>query len=187
MLRRMTFADEIANMLYASESNPVHACIQCGTCAGTCPAADFMDHSPRQLIAMIRANAKQAVLRSNTYWTCASCYSCTVRCPKGIDIAAMMYGLKRYAVWRNHITRDVIGADFSRRFARMIVRRGRSYEPELAVPYLLKHGVRALIDESYNAVQLFLKGRIALRRPRVRSPERLRSMLGRIIPFGRAP
>ncbi|MCS6843379.1 MAG: 4Fe-4S dicluster domain-containing protein, partial [Caldilineales bacterium] len=30
-------------------------CIQCGTCGGSCPSAADMDHTPRQLFALIFA------------------------------------------------------------------------------------------------------------------------------------
>jgi len=30
----------------------------------------------------------------NSYWKCASCHSCTVRCPRGIDIAKVMEALR---------------------------------------------------------------------------------------------
>ena len=49
-------------------------CIQCGTCGGSCPSADDMDHTPRMLFAMIRAGMKDEALRSNTPWMCVSCY-----------------------------------------------------------------------------------------------------------------
>ena len=33
-------------------------CIQCGTCGGSCPAAQDMDHTPRMLFAMLRAGMR---------------------------------------------------------------------------------------------------------------------------------
>lgn len=185
MATRPSFADEVVNVLYATEGSPLHACIQCGTCAASCPAAPFMDHSPRELIAMIRLGLKKQVLASNAFWTCASCYQCTVRCPKGIDIAYMMYGLKRYTLWRNKVPRGVLGADFSRRFVKMILKYGRSFEPELAVPYVFRHGLRGLLDEAFVALGLLRKRRLPLAPSRVKDAERLRRVLMRIVPVGR--
>jgi heterodisulfide reductase subunit C len=186
MPARLTFADEIANVVYTAERNPIRACIQCGTCTAACPAALFMEHSPRQLIAMIRLNLKEQVLASNTYWTCASCYACTVRCPMNIDIAYMMYGLKRYAMWHNGARRPTLGADFSRRFVRMIMKYGRSFEPGLAAPYLLRHGLGSMLLETLTALGLFRKGRLPLLPGRVRRAGNFRVMLNRIVPMGRA-
>ena len=90
MAVKPTFNQEISNLLYASHGNPLKKCIQCGTCSGTCPVVEFMDQTPRRLIGMINAGLKEDVIDCNTYWCCASCYHCTVRCPAGIDIAEAM-------------------------------------------------------------------------------------------------
>lgn len=76
----------------------VKECIQCGTCSGSCPASPYMEHTPRQIFAMIRAGMRDDVLASNTIWKCASCYLCAVRCPSKIKITDIMYALKRLAV-----------------------------------------------------------------------------------------
>jgi heterodisulfide reductase subunit C len=185
MASRLSFADEVANLLYATEGSPISACIQCGTCAATCPAVDFMDHSPRELIALIRAERKREVLSSNTFWCCASCYACTVRCPKGIDIAYMMYGLKRYSMWRNGIGRHAIGPDFSKRFVRMIVKHGRSYEPGLVAPYIFRNGLRAMLYEALTALHMVRTHRLPVIPHRVKRSANFRGMLSRIIPVGR--
>ncbi len=90
-----TFLSEICSI---PGGERIFHCIQCGTCSGSCPTASWMDHSPRQLFALIRAGLRDEVLASNTPWTCASCYSCYVRCPKDIKITDVMYGLKRLAM-----------------------------------------------------------------------------------------
>ena len=59
-----------------------------------------MDYTPRQIIAMINLGMKEQVLESNTFWYCASCYHCTVRCPQDINITELMYALKRYSIWK---------------------------------------------------------------------------------------
>jgi heterodisulfide reductase subunit C len=73
-------------------------CIQCGTCGGSCPSGADMEHTPRSIFAMIRADMREEVLRSNTPWYCVSCYYCTVRCPQDVHITDIMYTLKRMAV-----------------------------------------------------------------------------------------
>jgi quinone-modifying oxidoreductase subunit QmoC len=78
----------------------LYRCIQCGTCSGICPLSVFMDHTPRQIMAMTRAGFRDDVLSSNTPWLCASCYACTVECPKEIKITDVMYAIKREAIRR---------------------------------------------------------------------------------------
>ncbi len=181
---RLSFVGEIANLLHAADGNPLTTCIQCGTCSGTCPVAGFMDHTPRRLIAMIRAERKEQVLKSNTYWYCASCYQCTVRCPRNIDIAEMMYALKRYAIWKGQYKDDLIGPVFSETFVRTIMSSGRSYEPVLATSYLFTYGFQDLLQEAAMATGLMLKGRMPLLPPRIKRLENFKRMVRKIIPVG---
>lgn len=184
MSPKPTFSDEIANLLYASHGNPISNCIQCGTCSATCPAAEFMDYTPRTLIGMISADLREEVLASNTYWSCASCYHCTVRCPAGIDIADLMYALKRYSMWKGQYQEELIGPAFSQSFVKMIMRSGRSFEPVLAPAYLFKYGPRDLIQEVQTAATLMLKGRLPLLPTKIRRLENFQRMVREIIPIG---
>src|ERR1700690_1813762 len=78
-----TFGERIARLAYGEN---LFGCIQCGTCSGTCPMSTYMDFTPRKIIAMVRAGFRDEVLSNHTVWICASCYSCTVECPKSIKI-----------------------------------------------------------------------------------------------------
>jgi heterodisulfide reductase subunit C len=183
---RLSFIGEIGNLLHAAAGNPLTTCIQCGTCSGTCPVASagFMDHTPRRLIAMIRADRKEQVLKSNTYWYCASCYQCTVRCPRGIDIAEMMYALKRYSIWKGSHQKDLIGPTFSETFVQTIMRSGRSFEPVLATTYLFTYGFQDMLQEAATATGLMLKGRMPLLPPRIKRLENFKRMVRKIVPVG---
>lgn len=184
MASRPSFREEIGNLLHAAHGHPLKTCIQCGTCSGTCPVAEFMDHTPRRLIALINAGFKDQVLASNTFWYCASCYHCTVRCPSEIDIAELMYALKRYSMWKGQYQDGLIGPVFSETFVKTIMRIGRSYEPILATSYLFSFGVQEFLQEAQTATSLMLKGRIPLLPPRIKRLENLRRMVRRIIPMG---
>ena len=62
------------------------ACINCGTCTAICPAAEFYDYQPRQLMDMVQSKDDQkieALLKSETIWYCGECMSCKTRCPRG--------------------------------------------------------------------------------------------------------
>ncbi|MCP4752331.1 MAG: heterodisulfide reductase [Proteobacteria bacterium] len=73
----------------------VHHCIQCGTCAGSCPMADHMQLSTRKTIYFTQLGLTEVLDSANTCWVCASCHTCTVRCPRGIDIARVMEALRQ--------------------------------------------------------------------------------------------
>jgi heterodisulfide reductase subunit C len=181
---KLDFIGEVNNLLHASTGNPVNTCIQCGTCSGACPVASggFMSHTPRRLISMIRANRKEETLRANTYWYCASCYMCTVRCPRGIDIAELMYALKRYSIWHTEYGKDLIGPTFSETFIQTIMKSGRSYEPVLATTYLFTFGFQDFLQEAATATGLMLKGRMPLLPPRIKRLENFKRMVRKIVP-----
>jgi len=179
-----TFKDEITNLMYATHGKPISDCLQCGTCSGTCPAVEFMDHTPRLIIGMIGAGLKEEVLESNTFWSCASCYHCSVRCPAGIDIADMMYALKRYSMWKDRHQEGLIGPAFSQSFVKMIVGSGRSFEPALAPTYLFKYGPRGLVEEAQIATGLVLKGRMPLLPTKIKGLKGFQNIVRRIIPIG---
>ncbi|MCU0494924.1 MAG: 4Fe-4S dicluster domain-containing protein [Chloroflexaceae bacterium] len=122
--------------------NPhLEACLQCGTCGGSCPSGADMEHTPRALFAMIAAGMRDAVLRSNTPWFCVSCYYCMERCPQDIHITDLMYTLKRMAI-QEGLYRESTAANapgFSTTFIDYVEQYGRSFELGLITRYYLRH------------------------------------------------
>ncbi len=61
------------------------ACMNCGVCTGVCPAAEFYNYDPRQIISTVQTKDDsqiEALLRSDTIWYCGECMSCRPRCPR---------------------------------------------------------------------------------------------------------
>jgi heterodisulfide reductase subunit C len=183
MKTTMSFADEISNEMYATGTRGLNCCIQCATCSAACSAVEFMDHTPRRLIAMINAGLKDEVLASNTFWTCASCYACSERCPKEIRPSELMYALKRYSLWKSRYRRDLVGPAFSRRFVHTIMRNGKSYEPGYAPAFIFAGGLKGMVREMRFGMRLMAKGRIPLIPSRVKRVVNFRRMLSRIMPL----
>ena len=85
--------------LVAQESGEsILACYQCQKCSAGCPVAYAMDILPNQVIRMVQFGLRDRVLTSHTIWICASCYTCSVRCPNDIDIAKVMDVLRHIAL-----------------------------------------------------------------------------------------
>lgn len=63
-------------------------CLQCGSCSGVCPFGYLMDFPPGRLIAGLRADEFDLVLKTDTVWMCVSCYACAQICPSKIPITA---------------------------------------------------------------------------------------------------
>ncbi len=81
-----------------SGENP-YACYQCGKCSAGCPFADYMDALPNQVLRLVQLG-DASVLKLSAPWVCASCLACTVRCPKGVDIAKTMEALRLLSLRR---------------------------------------------------------------------------------------
>ena len=73
----------------------VFKCFQCGTCTGSCPMIAHITASPRKLMALLQLGQKEKLEEINTPWVCASCHTCMVRCPRGLDIPKVMEALRQ--------------------------------------------------------------------------------------------
>jgi heterodisulfide reductase subunit C len=156
----------------------LETCIQCGTCGGSCPSAADMDHSPRQIFALIRAGERDQVVASNTPWMCVSCYLCAVRCPQEIHIPDIMYALKAIATRQGRVP-DSVAPDFSRAFVDNIHRYGRSFEVGLIARHYLRHYLTRLPGMAPAGVGMLAKGRMGLAPHRIRNVAGLNAILDR--------
>ncbi len=153
-------------------------CIQCGTCGGSCPSSEDMDHTPRMLFAMIRAGMREEALKSNTPWICVSCYHCVVRCPQGVHIADVMYTLKSMAI-KAKLYEDSTAPDFSQTFVDMVETYGRSYEFGLATRYYLKHHKRRLPGMAPMGLGMLTKQRMDITPRKIEQIDQLHAILAR--------
>lgn len=72
----------------------VTKCDQCGTCSASCPMVDGMDITPSQMMRLVQLGRRE-VLESKAMWVCASCFACTVRCPRGLDLSKVAEALRQ--------------------------------------------------------------------------------------------
>ncbi|MFH1087227.1 MAG: 4Fe-4S dicluster domain-containing protein [Chloroflexota bacterium] len=104
--------DNIALRVREISGQNLYLCYGCGYCAGNCPMFFAVDASPRQVIRMVLYNDAD-VLKVNTPWMCASCFTCTVSCPRGLDVAKIMEALRSLVLRANqdYVTLAEISAD----------------------------------------------------------------------------
>ncbi len=76
-------------------------CYQCGTCSGSCPMAEHITVLPGRIMALLQLGHREALEEANTPWVCASCHTCMVRCPRGIDITKLMEALRLVKLRQN--------------------------------------------------------------------------------------
>jgi heterodisulfide reductase subunit C len=148
----------------------VQACIQCGTCTASCPNAFAMDLTPRQLWRRVLLGHGESVFSSRTFTLCSACYSCTLRCPRGLPLTDAMHGLKRAAARVGSAHHRPVTA-FFRQFLRSVRRAGRVNEMEFMSLYLaeLKNPLVALRFSGVG-LRLMVKGKLPLRPRRRRRP-----------------
>lgn len=79
----------------------VGLCYQCGACSSGCPLTDEMDLLPSTVMRMVQLGIEE-VLNSKTIWICSSCFTCQVRCPRGIDVANVMEALRQLILRRKY-------------------------------------------------------------------------------------
>ncbi|MBI5302657.1 MAG: 4Fe-4S dicluster domain-containing protein [Chloroflexi bacterium] len=167
----------------AQITNIARACYQCGRCAGGCPMAFAMDHTPRLLIRLIQLGYMDDALNANTFWLCATCYSCTTYCPRGIDIADLMMRLKRVAETRGILNSNVW---FYREFVENVRKRGIVFEPELMLAYARRVGMSVLLPHVEMGLRLARRGELALAPGRIDDAKSLTRMIQEILAQGSA-
>ena len=114
----------------------VSACIQCGTCTGSCPNAFAMDLTPRQLWYNILMGEKDTIFHSKTFSLCSVCYYCTLRCPRGLPLTEAMSALKQIAAKEN-LAPYKKSIQFYKSFMESVRRHGRVREMEFMTLYFL--------------------------------------------------
>jgi quinone-modifying oxidoreductase subunit QmoC len=122
------------------EGEWVKMCMQCGACSGSCPLGPHWEHPPHEIFMMIRANQREEVLTSSSMWMCTSCYSCVVRCPRGLPITHIMHGLAHYANRLGLAPEDQPTYQFAQRFWSNLAKTGRVNELRLGLALYFMNG-----------------------------------------------
>ncbi|MDP3105984.1 MAG: 4Fe-4S dicluster domain-containing protein [Candidatus Methanoperedens sp.] len=135
----------------------IPTCMQCGICAGSCPVSHEMDYTPRELVRMIQLGLKKEVLSSNTIWICTTCFSCSVRCPRGIYPTELMETLKPIAMSEGIKNRN---AKFDTVFADVVRKTGRASEFLLISKYSVSEP--GMIKQAPFGLALMAKGKLPL-------------------------
>lgn len=163
-LKKNNAAAAFSDML-APVQEMVRACIQCGTCTGSCPNEFAMDYTPRRLWRMVLMDQTEEIFQSKTFALCSACYYCTLRCPRGLPLTEAMNALKQIAA-RNNLIAYKDSLQFYKNFIRSVRRHGRVNEMEFMLLYFtaLKNPLTPLRFASLG-MRLMLKGKISMRPP----------------------
>jgi len=129
-------------------------CFQCGTCTSDCPVARFSDtYRPRQIIRMAQLGLKDRVLKSGTLWLCATCFTCTDRCPQDVEVASVIRVLRNLAAEKGCVP------EVFKDQASCILNSGYAYKiPELRINKRVTKGLPPLPKGNPESVRKALKG-----------------------------
>ncbi len=150
----------LADEVRLESGQNVNLCFQCSKCGAGCPVAYALDHSPVQIIHAIRLGLDDLVLNSRTIWLCASCETCTTRCPQDVDVAKVMDAAKIVAVRRGVRPALPRVLAFHRAALGNIRSHGRMYELGLIVN--LKLRTREFLKDAALGLGMLRRGKLKL-------------------------
>jgi len=114
----------------------IQTCIQCGTCTASCPNNEFMDITPRHMWRLLLTDHADAVFSSQSFIMCSSCYYCTLRCPRGLELTNAMSLLKQIAT-RLNLKQFQRSSLFYKAFLESVKNHGRVREMEFMTRFFI--------------------------------------------------
>ena len=116
------------------------SCMNCGICTGVCPAAEFYNYDPRQIVSTVQTrddDAIEALMRSETIWYCGECMSCRPRCPRGNTPGDVIQALRTLSQKLGFFVESEKGRQqlaLKRYIGESILKVGYCVHPKLVVP-----------------------------------------------------
>jgi Fe-S oxidoreductase len=90
-------------------------CIHCGMCTGSCPVARKANLNVRRYMREVSATGKLIIHPQNELWSCTTCSTCGVRCPKDLNPYEFLIDIRSMAVEEGQISptiRDALESIF---------------------------------------------------------------------------
>jgi len=159
-----THEKTLADRILERTGVDVRECYQCGKCTAGCPMVQFMDLTPSQVMRLAQigdAEAVETLLTSTTLWSCVGCLTCTQRCPKELDPAAVMDALREIAYEEGLVPADQRKVlRFHQAFLETVKHAGRMSEVPLTALYKTLSG--DFFSDVTLAPAMLLRGKLPL-------------------------
>ena len=174
------------NLVQNHGAEKISLCFQCRKCSSGCPVGFAMDYLPDVILRMVRLGMKDRVLNSNTIWLCASCETCTTRCPNEIDIAGVMDTLRHISIAERKISPDVKNVPkLHEAFLGSIKANGRVHETGMMTDYIIRTNPFSkitsgeLIDQARLGWDMMRRGKLNIRPRKIRNTEEVKKAFSR--------
>jgi heterodisulfide reductase subunit B2 len=177
----LTIDPQLAQRIQDEIGQNVYLCYQCIKCTNGCAFSQYFDWQPNQIMRAVQLGQEDIALNSTTPWLCASCQTCSTRCPQGLDITAIMEFLTRESLERG-IKPKVPEVDgFNKAFMREVRIWGRSYELGMMVEMKLRNiRRRSLMEDMDLGVKMIGKNKMPFIPKRVRLPKNPKPVSGAV-------
>jgi len=155
---------KLAEIVREATQINVAECYQCGKCTAGCPMARRMDLAPNQIMRLVQIGdeaAAEQLLGSDAIWLCAGCLTCTQRCPKKLDPAAVIDVLREMACREGKVSRrsrKILA--FHKAFLKVVEQTGRMSEAPLTALYKFTTG--DLLSDVSLAPAMLARGKLPL-------------------------
>ncbi len=136
--RRIVLAEQdhyLARDIQRLSGTNLNRCFHCQSCANGCPFIGGMDYPPNRIIRLVQYGLRRQALESHTIWICVGCHTCSVQCPMGIDIAAIMATLRRLSLEEGAMIAETNILDFHREVLQSIKLYGRAHKLGIMLRY----------------------------------------------------
>ncbi|MHC9538779.1 MAG: 4Fe-4S dicluster domain-containing protein [Vulcanimicrobiota bacterium] len=124
-----SISNSLVKTIIDRSGSDIRLCYQCHKCSSGCPLHFALEDQPSTLIHAITLGLRDLVISSSTPWLCASCKTCSTRCPQGIDVAKVMDVVRKVALQQGVESPCPDVDEFYRALLSSINVTGRSFEP----------------------------------------------------------
>jgi heterodisulfide reductase subunit C len=126
------------------------------------------------VIRQIQYGRREKVLGCKSIWICASCHTCSVRCPNDIDFAKVMDSLRHMALRSGASAGENAIPIFHRAFLDSIKSGGRVHELSLIMQFKLK--TKEFLKDAGLGWRMFRRGKITVLPQRVKGAGEVRAI-----------
>jgi heterodisulfide reductase subunit C len=158
----------------------ISSCFHCGKCSSGCPVTFAMDLLPNQVLRLVQLGCKEQALGSSTIWLCASCQTCTTRCPNEVDIAGLMDVLRQQAVRDGVAVAEEDVVAFHDAFLGSVAKRGRVFEAGMLAEFRLRtRDHRPWLEDAELGWEMFRRGKLRLLPESIRGQQDIKEIFRR--------